>query len=115
MDWYGFGKQHGYKAVNALLGQTIQSLMVCTRALHDIWYIHALLLGPEYGLVEGMLPHVLSQQPHLYKAAKNDPDLPTFHRAMSGPYRSKFVEAMKKEIRELEEHKTWTVVSRSAV
>ena len=88
-------------------------LMVSSMAQHDMRYIHALLLSPDYGMVEWFLPYALAENPHLLKSSQHDPDTPDFHEAMSGPHREEFVEAMENEIKELEAHNTWTVVSRS--
>jgi Reverse transcriptase (RNA-dependent DNA polymerase) len=110
---FTFDKQHGYMVVKALVARTIKSLMVCSSTTHDMRYIHALLLEPEYGMAEGLLGHAIAQNPHLLKAAQNDPDTPNFHQAMGGPYREEFIKAMQKEIEELEEHNTWTVISKN--
>jgi hypothetical protein len=75
-------------------------------------YIYALLLDTEFGLMEGMYPHVLTQCPQLLKSQKQDPDYPTLGEALSGPHREEFLEAMRKEIEELEEHGTWQIIAR---
>jgi hypothetical protein len=41
---------------------------------------------------------------------KSDPDLFSYHEAMGHPDREKWIEAMEKEIKELEEHGVWIEV-----
>ena len=48
--------------------------------------------------------------PTLSVAKKSDPDLFTFDEAMNSEYREKWIEAATKELRELEEHKSWIEV-----
>ena len=64
-----------------------------------------------------MMPDVLARAPKMLKASKpnRDPDLPNIQEALSGPYREQFLEAMAKEIKELEDHGTWEVVERSTL
>eukprot|EP00980_Cylindrotheca_fusiformis_P019967 scaffold7036_cov69-Cylindrotheca_fusiformis.AAC.1 len=54
-----------------------------------------------------------------FKASKKkrgqDPDSPTYEQAMTGEHREQFVEAMTKEIRELEKKDTWNAVEASTV
>jgi hypothetical protein len=76
---FTFDKQHGYTVVQALVNRTIKSLLTCSSTTHGMQYIHALLLDPQFGLLEGLLPHALAQHLHLLKAAQNDPDTPNFH------------------------------------
>jgi Reverse transcriptase (RNA-dependent DNA polymerase) len=42
-------------------------------------------------------------------------DTPSFHQALSSHYREDFLEAMEKEIQELEAHGTWSIVKRSSL
>ena len=48
----------------------------------------------------------------MLKAGKHDKDSPGIVEALTGPYRTEFLEAMKKEIEELENHSTWTILKR---
>ena len=53
--------------------------------------------------------------PYALKAsATHDPDTPCLHEAIGGEHREKFLIAMGKEIAELEELNTWTVVQKSS-
>jgi hypothetical protein len=83
----------------------------------DHKYLYALLMDPELGVMDNMFPDAISRCPSLLKASKSksDPDLPTMHEALSGPHRAEFLEAMRTEIQELEDHDTWTVISRNQV
>ena len=80
----------------------------------DHRYLYALLMDPEFGVMDNLFPDAISRCPALLKAskAKSDPDLPTMQEALSGPHRAEFLEAMQNEIQELEEHGTWDVIPR---
>ena len=82
---------------------------------YDYNYIYTLLMNPDFGVMEGLLPDAMMQCPSLMKAKGKDPDLPPLHEALAGPNREDFLEAMRNEIKELEEHGTWTVVKKSSV
>ena len=50
------------------------------------------------------------------KASKgDDPDTPTWHQAMNSPQQDDWLEEACTEVKELEEHKTWTLWRRSDV
>ena len=49
---------------------------------------------------------------NMFKAGKKDKDSPGIVEALTGPYRMEFLEAMRKEIEELEKHGTWTIMRR---
>ena len=78
-------------------------------------YTHALLFNSELGIMDGLMPDAFSRCPHLFKANTHDPDTPTFFETMAGPYKAEFKKAMQKEIDELTEHNTWTLVPKSTV
>ncbi len=103
------------KTVANTLFALAKHLIKCPTAQHDYAYVYALLMDPEYGVMDSIYPHALSQVPTLMKASKSDPDTPTLREAMIGPHREEFIEAMQNEIRELESHDTWTITKRSAV
>ena len=44
-----------------------------------------------------------------------DPVTPTLNESMAGPYNDEFMQAMKQDIKELENHGTWNIVSRKSV
>ena len=74
-------------------------------------YVYALLLDPEFGILDGLMPQML--QTKSYKATKkHDPDTPPLTEALSGRYREEFLQAMKREIDELQHHNTWTIVAK---
>ena len=75
-------------------------------------FAYALLLDPEFGLLDGAVPH---RPMRIYKAGKVnvDPDTPDLATAMSGPDREKYRAAMKAEIEQLEGLNCWDVVARS--
>jgi Reverse transcriptase (RNA-dependent DNA polymerase) len=78
----------------------------------DMNFAYALLLDPEYGLLDGIVPH---RQVPIYKAGKAnvDPDTPDLASALSGPDRDSYHAAMLLEIEQLEKLECWDVVGRS--
>jgi hypothetical protein len=81
----------------------------------DYRYLLALLTDVDTGALDGLHPGI-TQFPMALKAAYGkDPDTPTYAEAMNGPDREQYEEAMVKEIAELEEHKTWTMMPKSAL
>jgi hypothetical protein len=120
---YGFNKRRGLGKLK-VGGQYTMAVIKATRdrlysALRlkrpsHMGYIYALMMDPEYGVMHDILPNSISR-PGFLKAAKNDPDSPRLDQAMMGPHREEYVEAMVKEIGDLERHGTWTVVKRSSV
>ena len=78
----------------------------------DMNFAYALLLDPEYGLLDGVMPH---RPAPLYKAGKvtADPDTPDIGTALSGPDAHLFCDAMQVEIQQLEDLNCWDVVAKS--
>ena len=67
----------------------------------DIQYIHALIMDPEFGLMDNIMPQMmlnLSQILNL-KLSKGDPGTPTLTDAVRGPYKAQFIQAMNQEIK----------------
>ena len=81
-------------------------------AQYDYRYIHSLLLDTGTGIMDNVIPHC----PYTYKAkSSNDPDTPNIGQALTGVYRVEFLEAMRKEITELEGYSTWTIIGRNSL
>jgi hypothetical protein len=80
----------------------------------DYRYIVALLTSVDTLGLEGVHPGI-AQFPAALKASKKDPDSPSFQEAMTGPYREEFLEAMRVEVSELENHQCWDVVAATSV
>ena len=57
--------------------------------------------------------NITDPRPHAAKYTKkqHDPDTPTFHQAMAGDDPDKYIEAMKEEITNLQQMKTWDLVN----
>ena len=96
--------------VKTLFATVVQNLVSSKESNYDFNYLYALLLDPDLGLMDNMDHQLSSIVPKLLKTKGNDPDLPNFQQAMSGPYKQEFLDAMQFEIKELELHKTWQVV-----
>ena len=71
---------------------------------YDYNYVYALLMDQEYGVMNDLLPDVMTCSPHLFKAKKDNPDLPLLQAALAGPHCEEFIQAMRREIEELEAH-----------
>jgi hypothetical protein len=113
---FTFDKQHGYKAVKSYLHRVYHGTGLGNGYDNEIQYILALLLDPQVGIFDYIPLSAFTNSPKIYKAGgSRDKDTPNFQEAMFGPYRSEFIQAMAKEISELEEHGTWKVVSRRSL
>lgn len=98
-----------YKSLIAGISQAKRSQVI------DYRYAIALLTDAQSGTID-MLPPDIARQPLALKSKKqDDPDLPSYRDAMAGEHREQFQEAMTAEIEQLEEHKTWNVMKKSAV
>jgi hypothetical protein len=95
------------------------SCILLSRSIHyyieeptDMNFTYALLLDPDYGLIDGALPHQLVP---VYKARKAnvDPDTPDLATALSGPDHQFYKDAMHTEVQQLEDLNCWDVVAQS--
>ena len=98
---FEFNKDHGYKLIK----------VVCSRVLKfpkkdrsDASYLYALFMDSESGFME-IIPENIIETPSILKASHKDPDTPNLREALNGQYREEFLEAMRKDIAELEEQK----------
>jgi hypothetical protein len=107
----GFGL---YSAIRneIFMGRTLINKWCSTQS--DYRYIVALLTLVDNLGLDGVHP-AIAQFPAALKAAKKDPDSPSFQEAMTGPYREEFLEAMQTEVSELESHNCWDVVAATEV
>ena len=112
-----FDKYYGNQAkvVANLCWTTAKSLVRCASGQESHYRYLLALLTDEMGALEGLHPGI-NQFPMSLKAEYGkDPDSPTYFEAMQGVDREQYQEAMVNEISELEEHKTWTQIPKSAV
>ncbi|MGH3053412.1 MAG: reverse transcriptase domain-containing protein [Gaiellaceae bacterium] len=115
-DRYGYGRVKAYQAMTSFCAMIAASMLGTQGFETDLRYMAALLTDMDHGTQEGNIPPWYSEYPHAMKAKKTqDPDTPTFDQAMNGPHREEFIEAMRNEVSELEEHGTWTTVYKSDV
>ncbi len=113
---FTFDKQHGYLTVRAYLKRLYKGLESCQGQAYDMQYVIALLVDPDYGVFDSLPMESFTGSPHFMKAgSKSDPDTPGIKEALGGIHRDDFLEAMGKEIEELEEHETWNVMEKSDV
>ena len=89
------------------------------RRVHDVNYITALAMDPQYGILDGTIPlppDFLTRNPGMFKSkSTHDPDTPNIREALNGEYRDEFLEGMALKISELEGHGTWKVIKRSEI
>ena len=78
-------------------------------------YICALLMDPEFGLMENIMHQMMGKISQTINIFKGYPDTPTLTESITGPYKADFMQAMTQEIKELEQHGTWAIVSRKSV
>ena len=115
-----------HKKVDRYVANIAQnSPLVCKAICKKVWkhavggsdykYLYALLMEPEFGLLENLYPQAISQVATMMKGTASDPDLPSLQEALSGPHHTECLEAMNKEIEELESHNTWKVIPKSSL
>ncbi len=112
---FRFDAQHGCVVVRAFLKKMARNLGTMSGNNCRDKCIMNLILDPESGLCEhfNLDPTILSRHPNILKVkATRDPDEPSLREAMAGPHKAEFLEAMAKEIKDLENHGTWEVVKR---
>lgn len=108
-EQFTFNKQHGYWSTKRIVKTVLNGLLCSTTATYDFRHMHALMLDHERGTLE----NVIANCPFSFKAkATEDPDTPNIGQALSGPHRTEFLEAMDKEIDELEGHQTWEIMTK---
>ncbi len=105
----------GMEKAKAIAHKLACHVAASTWAKRDYALVHALLMDPEYGVMNNLMPHAISQIPQLLTGSKTDPDYPSLHEALAGPQHDEFINAMHKEITELEQHGTWKLVQRSSL
>lgn len=108
---FEFNKDHGYTMIKGVCSRVLKCLK---QDRSDISYLYALLMDSESGCMEN-IPANMIETPSILKASHVDPDTPNLQEALNGKYREEFLEAMGKDISELEGHKTWNVVPRKSV
>ena len=81
----------------------------------DIQITHALIMDPEFGLVENLMPQMIGKISQILKLYKGDPGTPTLTKATEGPYKADFIQDMTHDIKEMEKYGTCTIVSRKSV
>ena len=119
VDRFTPNKAHGYSSIKAFTSKLIKCICLFSahRSICDVHYATALAMDPEFGVLDGLSalpPDFMTSHPWMLKSKKGkDPYTSTIKEALTGPYRSEFLDAMSIEIRELEAHDTWTIIKRS--
>ena len=81
----------------------------------DLQYIHALLMDPEFGFMENLMPQMTEKLSQMIKLYKGEPGTTTLTESMKGTYKAYFIHDTTQEIKELEQHGTCTIVYRQSV
>ena len=100
---YKFDRNHGYhlvrKFVHMLVG--VCSTLNCDSYCFKTHYAYSLAFDPSIGMVPSSTslgPDFFLKNPNMLKAVKKDKDSPEIVKGLTGPYKTKFLEAMKGEI-----------------
>ena len=121
VERFQFDKAHGYAQVSSYISSLIKHCfsVKMTKTQREQNYLYVLALDPINGVADTSLfpPDYFTRAPYLFKSKKkgNDPDSPGIMEALTGPYRTEFLQAMQNEIEEPESHGTWEVIKRDAV
>ena len=78
-------------------------------------YTYDLIMYPEVGLVENLMPQMISKIYQMLKLSNGDTATPTLTEAMTGPYKAEVITDMTQDIKEPGQHGTWTIVNRTSV
>ena len=79
------------------------SIKSCHSISFNTHYAYSLAFNPSIGMIPSsnlLEPDFFLRNPNMLKAGKHDKDSPGIVEALTGPYRTEFLEAMKKEIYE---------------
>jgi hypothetical protein len=90
---FKFDLQHGYTMVKGMHSRMIKN-RVNSGGTEDLKYIYALQMGPDFKLMDNLMPQVLGQFPKLLKASGEDHDTPILSSALAGLHRVILLEAM---------------------
>ena len=78
-------------------------------------YIHFLLMEPEFGLMDNLMPQIMGNISQIIVMSRGDPDTPILNEAMTGTYKAVIMQDMNQDIKEMEQHGTWPTVFRKSV
>ena len=65
--------------------------------------------------MDNIMPKMMEKLYQMIKLSKGDPGSPTLTKSIKGPYKDEFMHTITQEIKELEQHVTWTIVYRNPV
>ena len=111
---FSFDNQHGYTMVKGMYSRMIHKLQLFGGSQY-IQYIYALLMDPEFGFMENIMLQMMGKIFQIIKLSKGYPDTPNSNKTISVPYKVEFTKATTQDIKELEQHGTWTILSRKSV
>ena len=60
------------------------------------------------------MPQMMGKLSKMLNISKGEPDTPNSTEAITGTYKSEFMQTITQEIKELEQHGTWTIFSRKS-
>ena len=90
----------------------LSSILDPTRTHHESELAYLADLSTDFDTEEY---HCTDPRAYAAKHKINDPDMPTYTNALSGPHAEEYMAAMKKEVKQLIKQKTWTAMHRKNV
>ena len=90
----------------------LSSILDPTRTHHESELAYLADLSTDFDTEEY---HCTDPRAYAAKHKINDPDMPTYTNALSGPHSEEYMAAMKKEVKQLIKQKTWTAIHRKDV
>ena len=72
-------------------------------------------MDPYFVLMENIKTQITGKIYQMINMSKGDPDTPTLNEATKRTYNDEFMQTTTQEIKELEQHGTWTIVSRKSM
>jgi len=112
---FTFDNEHRYVTVKCYLKKMYSALPRYKGHRYKKNNILTLAINPKTGLFENIDMNKIGTGDMFKASKKSDPDTPTIKEVLCGLFKEEFIEAMVKEIQELEEHGTWIVMLRSKI
>ena len=93
-------KKHACAIVKGVYYRMIRNLQLSDGS-QDLQYIHALLVDPQFVLMENIVHKMMGKIYQMIQLSKGDPDTSTLTEEITGPYKADFTQYMTQEIKEL--------------
>ena len=97
---FKFDKKLGYNMVKGMYSRIIWNLQLSSGS-QDLQYIHAFIMYPQFWFMDNLMYQITGKLFQMINLSKGDPATPTLTEAMTGHYKTEFMQAMNQEINEL--------------